>query len=121
MRISDWSSDVCSSDLPEFSALPGFPPRGDRGVARKRVGAFVYGVAGMALDPNPLDPVALGGGDERLPEIGVLDRFLRGGLPAVLAIAVDHSRESVPHVAAVGGECDAARALEYIYQKLGKR
>src|SRR3546814_1589247 len=68
MRISDWSSDVCSSDLcsrtapvrrsrkPEFSALPGFPPRGDRGVARKRVGAFVVGVAGMALDPHPLDP-----------------------------------------------------------------
>src|SRR3546814_7743262 len=26
MRISDWSSDVCSSDLPRFSALPAHRP-----------------------------------------------------------------------------------------------
>src|SRR3546814_7298055 len=68
----------------------------------------------MALDPHPLDPVALGGGDERLPEIGVLDRFLRRGLPAVLAPAVDPSGEPVHHVAAVGGERDAAWALECV-------
>src|SRR3546814_1070163 len=97
------TAPVRRSRKPEFSALPGFPPRGDRGVARKRVGAFVVGVAGMALDPHPLDPVALGGGDERLPEIGVLDRFLRRGLPAVLAPAVDQIGRA--HVRRVGKEC----------------
>src|SRR3546814_17891211 len=108
MRISDWSSDVCSSDL--FSALPGFPPRGDRGVAGKRVGAFVVGVAGMALDPHPIDPVALGGGDERLPELGVRVRFLGRGLSAVIATTVYHSGAPVHSYAAVGGGSDVAAA-----------
>src|SRR3546814_7058607 len=34
MRISDWSSDVCSSDLPELSPTDGTWRRGDAAVAR---------------------------------------------------------------------------------------
>src|SRR3546814_21101733 len=30
MRISDWSSDVCSSDLPESVGYPGYHPPIDR-------------------------------------------------------------------------------------------
>src|SRR3546814_14887997 len=30
MRISDWSSDVCSSDLPLLGQRPGVPPRAGR-------------------------------------------------------------------------------------------
>src|SRR3546814_15378465 len=32
MRISDWSSDVCSSDLVDFTELRGGGHRGERGV-----------------------------------------------------------------------------------------
>src|SRR3546814_8429047 len=39
MRISDWSSDVCSSDLPQFEQLPAV----DRPV--------ILCVSGMNLDP----------------------------------------------------------------------
>src|SRR3546814_13892352 len=41
MRISDWSSDVCSSDLIRKAALSGPPPhreKGDRGADRR----FLY-------------------------------------------------------------------------------
>src|SRR3546814_13341889 len=34
MRISDWSSDVCSSDLTHCQSLGAAPPVGDRGRAR---------------------------------------------------------------------------------------
>src|SRR3546814_4602192 len=32
MRISDWSSDVCSSDLPEFDRAPRYPDGARRGL-----------------------------------------------------------------------------------------
>src|SRR3546814_7666715 len=50
MRISDWSSDVCSSDLPEACRPP--PHRGARqgGLGRKLVGP---GPRSGAVDPLP--------------------------------------------------------------------
>src|SRR3546814_13309226 len=37
MRISDWSSDVCSSDLTRSLLLASDPPRGGRGALAQRV------------------------------------------------------------------------------------
>src|SRR3546814_8801604 len=45
MRISDWSSDVCSSDLPASSDLG----RLARGGTLNFVGALAYGVLNFAL------------------------------------------------------------------------
>src|SRR5712691_6289020 len=46
------------------------------------VGAFVAGVSGVALDPEPLDLMSFDRGLQSLPQIGVLDRLLGGGHPA---------------------------------------
>src|SRR3546814_11688188 len=47
MRISDWSSDVCSSDLPQIAALSfvfDAPPKEDaRGFARRFIGQIGAG------------------------------------------------------------------------------
>src|SRR3546814_13740359 len=48
MRISDWSSDVCSSDLP--ARQPAIAARNGRGLADEAVGRAVGGTfAGRAL------------------------------------------------------------------------
>src|SRR3546814_14811462 len=51
MRISDWSSDVCSSDLAAVSALGIVDGRGVRLLAGERPGCFVAacGAAGQEL------------------------------------------------------------------------
>src|SRR3546814_7510786 len=53
MRISDWRSDVCSSDLPVACRQPflgGVPGKG-------RIGIAVIGVAGEGHDPCTLNGV----------------------------------------------------------------
>src|SRR3546814_12876774 len=67
MRISDWSSDVCSSDLPDGDA-PAGDGAGDRqdGVARLRERRMVV----VAGDHPGLGDVA----DVEHPEAGVPDR-----------------------------------------------
>src|SRR3546814_17042325 len=37
MRISDWSSDVCSSDLPKHGAGRAFEPAGEQGLRRLEI------------------------------------------------------------------------------------
>src|SRR3546814_8611909 len=50
MRISDWSSDVCSSDLPAIAdALDGELPAGEQVDLLRRV-------LGLATEPPPCDP-----------------------------------------------------------------
>src|SRR3546814_16030232 len=73
MRISDWSSDVCSSDLPEYSCL------GSRQPIVIAVAIFAH----AALDRLQPDPAAV-----LLPPLPDLDRAPRqprmpaaGGLP----------------------------------------
>src|SRR3546814_15308131 len=54
MRISDWSSDVCSSDLTEIDALPGVVESAVIGVAHRDFGegvtAVVVTAKGASLD-----------------------------------------------------------------------
>ncbi len=47
------------------------------------VGALVLRVSGVALDPVPLHLMPVHGSVQALPQVGVLDRLLAGGLPAV--------------------------------------
>src|SRR3546814_11777698 len=57
MRISDWSSDVCSSDLPPAAAARAADPGGDRVPAR------TGRAAGVAAAPLSASPQARGGPD----------------------------------------------------------
>ncbi len=73
-----------------------FAPRSIRSLAPglglgagERVGALIFRMAGMALDPMPFDPVRLAGIEQCLPQLGILDRLSVGRLPAIAAPAVD--------------------------------
>src|SRR5690606_11819641 len=87
--------------------------------AGKRVGALVFRMAGMALDPMPLDLVALAGLIQRLPKLDILDWLVCSRLPAVLLPAVDPARNPVAHVIAVGIEVHLARFLQRVQRFRG--
>ena len=77
------------------------------------VAALVLGVAGMALDPDPRDLVWLGGRDQALPEVDVLDGLLARGLPPAAKPPADPVlREGVDHVLRVRRHCDRARPAQ---------
>ena len=84
---------------------------GGHALAGERVGALVLGMAGMALHPMPSTWWRRGGGVERLPQIGILDRLPVGGPPAVAAPAVDPAGDAVADIDAVGVERSAARPV----------
>src|SRR3546814_9863432 len=46
MRISDWSSDVCSSDLPDFDAMASILPRANKAGVKLLTGDD-YGARGV--------------------------------------------------------------------------
>src|SRR3546814_8431143 len=79
MRISDWSSDVCSSDLPIGDGrliFVGFPAGGD--ALHRRAGSW-WGAA--ALDPQAVDAQWAQGTSARRPQHhGVLMWGLRRAL-----------------------------------------
>ena len=63
-------------------------------------------------------PVA--GSFQRLPEFGILDRLLVGGLPAVFLPAEDPLGDTILHIGAVGVEIDFAGALQRV-QRFDRR
>src|SRR3546814_3514999 len=73
MRISDWSSDVCSSDLLGFSPTGAFfcPKRGltghDRGSTR--VAREVNGPTRINREPNTLARIVAGGYPRRMSQV----------------------------------------------------
>src|SRR3546814_19043565 len=73
MRISDWSSDVCSSDLPKPSlAVP--PAASHSAIRAKRAAAFepddaIDGVAGQAVLEAPCRGIVAG-----VDEVGLAQR-----------------------------------------------
>src|SRR3546814_6496155 len=71
MRISDWSSDVCSSDLPDAAGARGAVPR-PRGRLRLRAAGAEARVSRVAGEP----PASRGSGFSRA------HRVLRGGCGA---------------------------------------
>lgn len=76
------------------------------------VGAFVFGVAGMAFHPLPGYLVA---GDllvELLPEFGVFHGLFGGSFPAVFLPAVNPAFHAVFHVLGVGVDGYLAGAVE---------
>src|SRR4029079_4994613 len=79
------------------------------GGAGERVDAVVFGVAAMTLDPVPFDSVGGGGGNQLLPQLGLLNRLLVGGAPAVALPVVDPASDPVADVDAVGVKLDSAR------------
>src|SRR3546814_8677345 len=58
MRISDWSSDVCSSDLGEDAAAEAHEDRNERSAERER---------GQCLDDDPIIG-SVAGGAGQIPE-----------------------------------------------------
>src|SRR3546814_8128632 len=91
MRISDWSSDVCSSDLDTLPELLAVPRIGDRLVeaalrAAKRAGADVETAA---VEPHHRDAEALAFGADQIlrRHADRIEHHLRGRLrmPAELA------------------------------------
>src|SRR3546814_10649911 len=86
MRISDWSSDVCSSDLPIGDGrliFVGFPAGGD--ALHRRAGSW-WGAA--ALDPQAVDAQWAQGTSARRPQNhGVLMWGLRRALAPSTALA----------------------------------
>src|SRR5690348_531929 len=73
------------------------------------IGSFVLRVAVVALDPVPFDLVPADRQVQRLPEVGVLDRLLRRGQPAVALPAEDPLGDAVAYVHAVGVQADRHR------------
>src|SRR5262245_5741232 len=81
-------------------------------LARQLIGALVFGVTGMALDPVPAHLVGLERGIEALPQLGILHRLLVRGAPAVLLPAMDPAGDALANILAVGGEVDDAGFLQ---------
>src|SRR3546814_5078613 len=81
LRISDWSSDVCSSDLPSARHLRGrrifgsIPPLGSRCVAGSTRGACRLWMDGMPGPAMPCHPFSIRAGQWRR-------RIFRGSSPA---------------------------------------
>src|SRR5882757_10655840 len=79
-------------------------PRHGNAFARQLIGAFVDGVAGVALDPMPAHLMLVQRRIQPLPQIDILDRLLVRGTPAVLLPAMDPAGDALTHVLAVGVE-----------------
>src|SRR5882724_5564767 len=92
-------------------------PRHGDAVAGELVGALVLVMAGVALDPVPAHLVRLQRRIEPLPQLGVLDRLLVRGAPAVFLPAMDPAGDALAHILAVGIEIDLAR----LFQRLQRR
>src|SRR3546814_1566702 len=60
MRISDWSSDVCSSDLPQPAHTPGYSGAGPPTAGKALLRAFIIAV-------DKADHIAFGNGDMPKP------------------------------------------------------
>src|SRR3546814_16067682 len=90
MRISDWSSDVCSSDLQTSKAGPvrraglfsvlRVGPR-HRGGTGELVDPLVFHMAVMAAHPLPVNTMGGYGGLDALPQVDILYLLAVGGLP----------------------------------------
>ena len=75
---------------------------------RQLVRTLVLGMAGMPLDPLPMNRMARLRRVQPLPQVGILDRLLVGGSPAVPLPAVNPLRHAIFHIGAVGDDGDLA-------------
>ena len=83
------------------------------GVDGEAVGAVVQRIARVSGDLVPGDLMALGFGDQDLPEVAVLDRLLLGVLPAVPEPAlVPLVPKAIDDVRAIAVDADATRVVQ---------
>src|SRR5262245_36503040 len=99
------SRTICLTD-PRLIPVYGDAPIG------QRVRALVLRVAGVALDPMPLDVVLRGERVELAPQVFVLHRLLVRGAPAFSLPIADPRGDALHHVDRIGVELDAAAALQ---------
>jgi len=71
-------------------------------------------MAGMAFYPHPLNPVTLGNGIQRLPEICVLDRLVIAGTPATAFPAVNPLADTQLNILGVGMHTNLAFPIERV-------
>src|SRR6185295_12641411 len=72
------------------------------GLSGQLVGAIVVLMVGMTLGPSPVDMVPRDLFVQLFPEVLILDRLLRAGLPAVLLPAMDPLGDPVLDVLRIG-------------------
>src|SRR3546814_8202673 len=83
MRISDWSSDVCSSDLPYITADASGPKHLTMKLTRDKLEALVDDMIAKSMEPckialkdaglkpSEIDELILVGGQKRMPKVQV--------------------------------------------------
>ena len=59
-------------------------------------------MTGVTFHPDPFDPVRLGGVEQFLPQVSILDGLFIGGFPAVALPAFDPFGQAVHDITAVG-------------------
>src|SRR3546814_9158165 len=101
MRISDWSSDVCSADLQRFPASPPFIGRGAAGI----VARLVQRIAKLDVRGRP---AAARPGRSRLPEFHEL-KCVGAGYRVHVRAKVDHRPLARKQIAPDGRGDDGAR------------
>src|SRR3546814_5718791 len=79
MRISDWSSDVCSSDLERAEAAGGFDAVAIREAVIGGDGAGGVGLVEEAVGDRPAIDAAAAGEDEPAERPIILDEHTGGG------------------------------------------
>src|SRR3546814_2611969 len=118
MRISDWSSDVCSSDLKELGlfTLP-FPPEyGGTGsllsacVAIEELGRVCYNTAYLLLVQwAPIGAIMSGGTEEQRTRF--LPGLARGELRAAFSLTEPQSGSDVARIRTRARKCDGGYIL----------
>ena len=99
--------------LPAFERL--------HALACQFVGALVFRVAGMALDPVQRHFMALLRRLQRLPQLHILDRLVIGGFPALLFPAENPLGDAILDIGAVGIEIDFAGTFQRVERRDGRQ
>src|SRR3546814_2805376 len=86
MRISDWSSDVCSSDLPAIWANPGDPAAILVSATDKKAGLYVYDMRGEGVQFLP---------DGKMNNVDLREGFALSCEQVVLATASNRTDDSI--------------------------
>src|SRR3546814_2844834 len=117
MRISDWSSDVCSSDLFSIALLllPAFVlalgARQFYAQISQLIGLLVTRVAGMPAHPFPGQGMRLDLSVQLLPQVGVLDRLLVSRAPIAALPVGQPLVHAFLHILRIGMNHHIATAL----------
>lgn len=79
-----------------------------RALSGQGIGAFIAGIPGVALDPDPVDLMSTGHVIEPLPQVNILHGFAGRRFPPISFPAVDPSGQAVFDVSAIRMEAHLA-------------